>query len=120
MAKAADQVFIKNLCLMLSVGIYPAEKEKPQRVLINAVFDVEYQAQPQSIQDVLSYENVIKDITAIAQSRHYDLLEVLGEDIIQALRSYKMIRKIVLSLEKPDIFKETEGVGITLIRVFPA
>ena len=122
MDKVTDQVFINGLELMLSVGIYDAEKVKPQRVIINAVFDVDCNMGRAlgTIQDVVSYEKAIERIKSVAQSRHYDLLEVLAEDIAVSLCADKRIRKIILSIEKPDIFDDAQSVGIRISRVFPA
>jgi dihydroneopterin aldolase len=117
-----DKVFIKGLELNLSVGIYDYEKAARQRVIVNVTFDVDSNKGKSltSIDEVVSYEKAVELIRNVAESRHYDLLEELAEDIAKKLRQDKRIKAITLTLEKPDIIAGTQGVGIEIRRVFTA
>ncbi len=113
-----DRIFIKDLTLLLSVGIYDHEKAQKQRVVFNVVLDVasNYGLDLSSIDDVVSYELVHKDICAMANTRHYDLLEELAEDIAAYCLSYKRVLSAHIKIEKPDIIDNVSSVGIEIIR----
>jgi dihydroneopterin aldolase len=118
----ADKVFIKGLEVLLSVGIYDHEKTKPQRVIINVIFDVtENSGKPlKSIDEVVSYEKAVEIIREVTARRHYDLLEELAEEIVKNLKFDNRIERITLSLEKPDIIEGAVGVGVEITRGFTA
>lgn len=122
MAHEIDEIFIKNLALTMSVGIYPVEKANPQRVFVSLVCSVDRLPPETDLQDiaqVVSYEGIVKDIAAIADARHYNLLEDLGAEICKKISQDKRVRAIDVTLEKPDILPQTQGVGVRLVRRFP-
>ena len=65
---------------------------------------------------IVNYEDITKAIRTITKKKHYDLLEVLAEDIFLILFKNKNIVKIKLRIEKPEIIKNTSSVGIEIIK----
>ena len=49
--------------------------------------------------------------------KHYDLLEELSESIFEMIFSNKLVKKINLKLEKLDIIKNAESVGIDVSKI---
>lgn len=115
-----NRIFIRNLCVKMSAGIYDFEKTEKQRVLFSACLDVEPNLTPSDISDLVSYEDVCNDIRDIAQSKHHDLLECLANEIIEGIfNTYKGVRKIDLTIEKPDIIEDAQSVGISVAKKRP-
>ncbi|MGH1376851.1 MAG: dihydroneopterin aldolase [Alphaproteobacteria bacterium] len=114
----SDQIFIKDLVIMMSAGIYDHEKENQQRVIFNVTLEVDSNcsASLNSIIDVTSYEEIANAIEAISGSQHFDLLEELAEKISAHCLSLPKVRSIDLSIEKPDIIQNTKSVGIRVVR----
>jgi len=102
----------------MSIGIYDFEKKAPQRVIINlelSVIPLE-KGKDYHIGNVVSYEEIANKIKNLIKSRHYDLLEELAEDIARSCLKDKKIRHLQLTIEKPDIIKNTQSVGIQITR----
>ena len=109
--KYNKKVIIKDLTLLLSVGIHKFEKLKKQRVKFNIEITTDPNVKP-DIKTIVNYEKVINDIKGLTEKNHYELLESLSESIFNKVFENKKIKKIKLKIEKLDIIKETKSVGI--------
>ncbi len=120
--KQTDSIYINALTLEARVGIYAAEKKKPQPIKIKfrAFFR---RSATKTIKDVVSYETAVLDIGKIVSRKHYDLLESLTDTLMAHFFKNKRIYRIEISIEKPalpklapDVFGNTEGVGFSSVR----
>ena len=68
------------------------------------------------IENFVSYEHIVKDIKILTEKRHIDLLETLGEEIIELCFRDNRVLTIKLKIEKLEVFKEVESVGIEIFR----
>tara|TARA_B100001057_G_scaffold466157_1_gene522999 strand:+ start:319 stop:708 length:390 start_codon:yes stop_codon:yes gene_type:complete len=113
--KYNKKVIVKDLILLISVGIHQFEKQKKQKVK----FNIEITTDPNlksDIKSIVNYESVINDIKKITEKKHFELLESLSENIFDEIFKNKKIKKVKLKIEKLDIIKETESVGIEFIK----
>lgn len=114
-----DKITIRDLTLEMSVGIYAHERTKRQPVLVNVTLDVATNAAAplEDITEVVSYEEIVQRIEALALKGHYDLLERFAEDIAQDCLSFdKKIQKAEIRVEKTDILKNTAALGVHILR----
>lgn len=116
-----DTVFIRDLVLDMFAGIYDHEKERKQRVIVNVIVDVEGNRHRtlNGIGEVLSYEELVNDITKLTQSKHFDLLETLCEEIAKICLGKKYSLAATVRAEKPDIMSNKSIVGIEIYRTKP-
>ncbi len=112
------KVLIKNLVLSIYVGLHKFEKKKKQRVRFNLEITSNENIKPnnKNLQSIVNYEDVINKIIHITNKKHHELLEDLAENIFEIIFSYKIVKKIKLKLEKLDIIKKTESVGIEITK----
>jgi len=113
--KYNKKVIVKDLILLISVGIHQFEKQKKQKVK----FNIEITTDPNlksDIKSIVNYESVINDIKKITEKKHFELLESLSENIFDEIFKNKKIKKVKLKIEKLDIIKETKSVGIEFIK----
>jgi len=112
--KSKRKVIIKNLIISMFIGIHDFEKRKKQRVKFNITITTDSKIEPnkKELSTILDYEKVIKNLTLLVGKKHYDLLEELSESIFEMIFSNKLVKKINLKLEKLDIIKNAESVGI--------
>ena len=61
---------------------------------------------------IVNYEDSIKKIVSATNLKHHELLEDLAENIFDIIFENKIVKKVNLKLEKLDIIKNTESVGI--------
>ena len=112
------KVIIKNLILNIFVGLHSFEKKKKQRVRFNLVINTDENIQPENKnpKSIVNYEKVIKQIVFITNKKHHELLEDLAEDIFLAVFENRIVTKIKIKIEKLDIIKKTESVGIEITK----
>ena len=65
-----------------------------------------------NISSIVNYEDTINKIAYITEKKHHELLEDLAENIFDIIFESKIVKKVNLKLEKLDIIKNTESVGI--------
>ena len=108
------KVNIKNLILKISIGLHDFEKKKKQRVRFNINITTDSNIKPDNnnLLSIVNYEDTIKKITSITKEKHHELLEDLAENIFDIIFKNKIVKKVFLKLEKLDIIKNTESVGI--------
>ena len=112
--KYKRKVSIKNLILKISVGLHDFEKIEKQRVRFSIDISTDSNIKPNNndLSSIVNYEDTIKKITYITEKKHHELLEDLAENIFDIIFESKIVKKINLKLEKLDIIKNTESVGI--------
>ena len=113
--KYNKKIIVKDLILLLSVGIHQFEKQKKQKVKFNIEITTDPNLKP-DIKTIVNYENVINDIKRLTKKTHFELLESLSEVIFDEIFKNKKIKKIKLKIEKLNIIKETTSVGIEVVK----
>tara|TARA_B100001057_G_C22629995_1_gene864020 strand:- start:78 stop:476 length:399 start_codon:yes stop_codon:yes gene_type:complete len=108
------KVIIKDLILKISIGLHNFEKKKKQRVRFNIEIYTNSSIKPDNnnLSSIVDYEETIDKITSITKEKHHELLEDLAENIFDTIFKNKIVKNINLKLEKLDIIKNTESVGI--------
>ena len=112
--KYTRKVSIKNLILKISIGLHDFEKKKKQRVRFNIDISTDSNIKPDNnnLSSIVNYEDTINKILYVTKKKHHELLEDLAENIFDIIFKNKIVKKVNLKLEKLDIIKNTESVGI--------
>ena len=112
--KKNRKVSVKNLILKISIGLHDFEKKKKQRVRFNIdiITDSNIKPDNSNLLSIVNYEDTINKITSLTKVKHHELLEDLAENIFDIIFKSKIVKKVNLKLEKLDIIKNTESVGI--------
>ena len=113
--KYNKKIIVKDLILLLSVGIHQFERLKKQKVKFNIEITTDPNLKP-DIKTIVNYESIINDIKRLTKKTHFELLESLSEVIFDEIFKNKKIKKIKLKIEKLDIIKETTSVGIEVVK----
>ena len=108
------KVSIKNLMLKISIGLHDFEKKKKQRVRFNINISTNSNIKPDNnnLSSIVNYEDTINKIIDLTKNKHHELLEDLAENIFDIIFKDKIVKKVKIKLEKLDIIKNTESVGI--------
>ncbi len=112
--KYKRKIIIKNLILNIFIGIHNFEKKKKQRVRFNIEINTDPNLKPNNkdFSSILNYEEVINKIKAQVKKQHHQLLEDLAENIFKLIFHNRIVKKVNLKIEKLDIIKNSESVGI--------
>ena len=116
--KNTYKILINELTLDAFIGIHDFEKKKKQKISISLSLDVNDNISgiEHKIENFVSYEHIVSDIKSILKRGHIDLLETLGEKIVDLCFKDERVMTIKLKLEKLEVFKETSSVGIEIFR----
>jgi len=116
--KYKRKVIIKNLILNIFIGIHNFEKKKKQRVRFNIEINTDPNLKPNNkdFSTILNYEEVINKIKVQVKKKHHELLEDLAENIFKIIFQNRIVRKVNLKIEKLDIIKNSESVGIEFLK----
>ena len=112
-------VFIRDMVIDCSIGIYTHEKEHEQRVRINldlTVGEGDHQIND-DIRNVISYEDMAKGVEAIIATGHINLVETLAENIAEMCLQDKRVFSARVRVEKLDIIASAESVGVEIERL---
>ena len=112
--KYKRKVFIKNLILNVFIGIHNFEKKKKQRVRFNIEVVTNPYIKPSNkdLSTILNYEDLIDKIKLLVKKQHHELIEDLAENMFEIIFQNRLVKKISIKIEKLDIIKNSESVGI--------
>jgi len=112
--KYKRKVIIKNLVLNIFIGIHNFEKKKKQRVRFNIEVITNPNIKPNNndLTTILNYEDLISKIKLLVKKQHHELIEDLAENIFEIIFQNRLVKKTNIKIEKLDIIKNSESVGI--------
>ena len=109
-------VFVRDLEILSSIGIYEQEKLKPQRIIVNIDLSVQEGSGDDDISHVVSYEIIVKKVEAIIAEGHTNLVETLCEKIAATCLKDSRVMAARVRVEKPDIIPNARSVGVEIER----
>lgn len=112
-----DFIFIDDMRVDANVGVFEREKAAPQTLEISLTFGVpDEAAQNDDIDKTIRYDAVIDRIRAEMATRHFNLLETLGEYVIGMLLNEFGAPWVKISIAKIGIMKGVRRVGVQIER----
>lgn len=114
---AGYRVFVRDLVLPCSIGIYPREKGLRRRVRVNAeLFVTAPLPRNDEFADVVNYESIVAGIKAITEGGHINLVETLADRIASLCLADRRVAAARVTVEKLDVWPEAESVGVVIER----
>jgi dihydroneopterin aldolase len=112
------RVFVRDLEIVASVGVYEHERRYEQRVRISADLWVrdDYDGRSDRLADVLDYGKVVDDIVMLVESEHVNLIETLADRIARQCLADARVERVRVRIEKPDVARSCKSVGIEIER----
>lgn len=116
-APGVRHVFLRDMVLQASIGWYPHEHGRPQRVRINIDLGVEEDADTSDhLSRVVSYETVASAVRAITGAGHIKLVETLAERVAAACLADPRVLFAHVQVEKLDVFPDAAAAGVAILR----
>lgn len=111
-------VFVRDLEVVVSIGVLEHEKRYEQRILISVDLTVRdgYDGQSDRLEQVLDYSKLIDGITLLVQSGHFNLIETLAERVAAHCLADTRVESARVRVEKPDIMPSCRSVGVEVER----
>ncbi|MDG6881162.1 Dihydroneopterin aldolase [Phocoenobacter uteri] len=113
-----DIIFIKELTVFASVGVYDWEKTIKQRLVFNIemAWDFEKAAQSDDVANCLNYATVSQAVIKFVESQHFDLVETIAYRLVKLLKVRFNIPWIKIELHKPQAVAQANSVGVIVER----
>ncbi|MGQ1891858.1 dihydroneopterin aldolase [Thermophagus sp. OGC60D27] len=115
------KIIIKDLLLRTQVGFNPHELGKKQDLLLN--ISIEYQIRGEELSDqpdeALNYRNICKQVIALVEGNHYNLLEKVANDVATLLLTEPRIEKVEVEVDKPHALRFARSVSFFLSKSKP-
>ena len=109
-----DTVFVRRLRLAMFVGVAEFERHWRQTVLVSVRMQVDPQARRGG--GYVSYAPVVEHLLAMeAAGRHVELIETIAESAARKALEDARVRRVEVTVEKPDIYAQAEGVGVAIV-----
>jgi dihydroneopterin aldolase len=117
--RSIRHVFVRDLQLMASIGVYAEEKDVLQRIRINVDVSVDEQMAvvEGDINSVVCYNTLVRKIRTLVESGHIHLVETLAERIADMALLDRRVRGIRVRVEKLDAVPDTASVGVEIERL---
>ena len=118
-------VFLRDMVLPASIGVYPHEYAAPQRISVNIDLSVPDDALPglsragvgrDELSRVVSYEQVATATRAIVAAGHVMLVETLAERIAESCLEDVRVAAARVRVEKLDVFPDAVSAGVEIER----
>lgn len=112
------RVFVRDLEIVTSIGVYEHEKRYEQLVLISVDLWVrdDYDGHSDRLADVLDYGKLVDDIVVLVESEHVNLIETLAERIARQCLADRRVATVRVNIAKPDVARSCKSVGIEIER----
>ncbi len=112
------KVFISDLEVVASVGVYEHEHRYVQRVLVSLEIEARdtYDGRSDNLHDVYDYDEAINAVQVTLEEEHINLIETAAERIATRCLENPAVEAIKVRIEKPDVMTSCRAVGIEIER----
>ena len=104
------------------VGIYPHEREFAQTVFLDIELDYDFApaARTDTIADAVDYDQVASSVTALLQTRKFQLIETMSEEAsAMLLDRVPAVRAVRLTIRKPAAVPAAAASFVRVARTRP-
>lgn len=122
-------VFVRDMVLPASIGVYPHEHRALQRIRLNVDLGVTEGLNQQGgvglsragvgrdeLGRVLNYEDVVRAMRAVVTAGHVMLVETLAERLAEQCLLDERVEVVRVRVEKLDAFDGIASVGVEIER----
>ena len=113
-----DIVFIKQLEVISTIGVYEWEKSLQQKLYfdLEMAFDNKPAAEHDDIKLALNYFSVSEKVSQFAQNHQFELIETMAESVAALIMKEFSVPWIKLTLHKPGALPKAQSLGVQIER----
>ena len=103
---------MRDVELRVRIGEHAWEKNDAQRLHLHLALQFGFRAYNDSHGGYINYDPLRTFLKAIETRPHIERIEALAHDILTACFDLTPTERVELTIMKPDIFPEMQGVGL--------
>lgn len=120
-ARGLRHVFLRDMVVDASIGVYAHEQGAPQRIRVNVDLGVTETESGLAVgrdelSRVLNYETVVETVRAVVAAGHVQLVETLAERVAVSCLQDHRVEIVRVRVEKLDVFADLAAVGVEIER----
>ncbi len=111
-------ISIEGLETLAIIGVYPHEREKKQRLILDLEFelDISQCAKTDEIGHTLDYDKLSQMLLETVNHSAFKLIESLVQHLADLIEQEFAPKAFKLKVSKPDAIKEARNISISLSR----
>lgn len=108
-------VIVRNMEVLLSIGVHPHERAAPQRVLVSVEADLgDLADERDEVGATLDYDAICGFIRSLADDPHVQLQETVARRILDFALSLPSVEEVAVETRKPDVLADCDYVGVRM------
>ncbi len=113
-----DRIFIHDLRVNALIGVYPAEQERRQQLLLNLELrlDLAPAGRSDALEDTVNYAEIEERLARLASESHFQLLEALAGAAAEMVLEYGPVRSVRVRVEKPGAARFARAIAVEVER----
>ena len=113
-----DRIFIHNIEVKTTIGVWEWEHKIKQTVLIDLEIgtDIHYASKTDDIEDTLNYKTVVKHIEKFVAGSSFQLVETMAEKISEIILTEYKVPWVEVKVNKPGAISIAQDVGVIIRR----
>ena len=118
MADPRDRIRIQGLRVACIIGTRPEERKRAQEIGIDLCLHLELETPGRSdrLEDTVDYSRLASEITAMAESSSFQLLERLAEEVASLALVYPKVEAVEVTVSKPRALPRGRGAVVEIFR----
>ena len=113
-----DKIIICDLPLQALIGVYAAEQDRRQRLILN--LEIELDLSRASVSDALvdtvNYAEIEERLVRLGETSHYQLLEALAGAAAALVLEYEPVTSVRVRIEKPAAARFGRAIAVEINR----
>jgi len=111
-----DRIFVRGLVLPVAIGVYDEEQGITQKVSFTIEASVAVGVSPKgdNLDEVPSYDDLVKAVKAVIADGHVGLVETMAARIADRCLADKRIVSVLVRVEKLE--RGPDAVGVEIVR----
>jgi FolB domain-containing protein len=108
-----NKIIIDGLKANCVIGIKPAERLKPQEVIIDLSLslDLSKAFDTDDIEDTVDYDTLVGEITKFVENSRFELLEKLAYEVAKLTKENSNAKEVKVTVKKPSALKNVNYVA---------
>lgn len=109
-----QQIIIEGLAVETLIGVYDWERTRTTTLELDVVLhaDLKQAMLSDNVSDTIDYAKVAEHIQKVGKDSKFELLEALGNAIIESVLANYPVSKIQLTIVKPGILPDAKRVAV--------
>ena len=118
MAEYRDRIYLEGLRVACIIGTRPEERRRSQEIMVDVCLhvDLEEPGRSDRLEDTVDYSHLAGEITAMAESSSFQLLERLAEEVAVLALAHPKVERVEVKVGKPHALPRGRAGVVEILR----